>query len=97
MNAQETAVDEAVEVVVTTSKPEPVNQRKRQPRYAVVVLNDDIHTFHYVILALGRVFGYGIERGLELATETRSTARVRPRSICGTSCDISVRRRVRAH
>jgi ATP-dependent Clp protease adaptor protein ClpS len=75
MNAQDTEVDEAVEVVVKTSKPEPVNKRKQQPRYAVVVLNDDLHTFHYVVLALGRVFGYGIERGLELANVIHTAGR----------------------
>lgn len=75
MNALETEVEAAAEVVVTTSKPEPVNQRKQQPRYAVIVLNDDIHTFHYVILALGRVFGYSVERGFELATTIHTTGR----------------------
>ncbi|MDB5389263.1 MAG: ATP-dependent Clp protease adaptor ClpS [Planctomycetaceae bacterium] len=65
MNAVET--EPVAEVIVTTSKPEPTHQRKRQPRYAVVVLNDDEHSFDYVILALARIFGYSLERGNDLA------------------------------
>ena len=53
------------EVVVSTSKPAPVEKQKRQPRYAVIVLNDDVHTFDYVILALAKVFGYSVERGFQ--------------------------------
>lgn len=63
------------EVIVSTSKPEPTHQTKKQPRYAVVVLNDDEHTFHYVILALGRVFGYGLQRGFELASTIHTAGR----------------------
>jgi ATP-dependent Clp protease adaptor protein ClpS len=73
MNAVETEPVE--EVIVSTAKPAPTSKPKKQPRYAVVVLNDDEHTFHYVILALGRVFGYGIERGFELANAIHTHGR----------------------
>ena len=63
------------EVVVTTTRPAPVNKPKLQPRYAVVVLNDDLHTYQYVILALGKVFGYSDEKGFQLASEIDTTGR----------------------
>jgi ATP-dependent Clp protease adaptor protein ClpS len=40
---------------------------KRQPPYAVVVLNDDDHTFEYVIATFRKVFGYALERSYSLA------------------------------
>lgn len=75
MNAVE---DEAVaveEVIVTTARPEPVSKTKKQPRYAVVVLNDDLHSFDYVILALGRVFGYSAQTGFEYALKIHTEGR----------------------
>ncbi len=73
MNSTEDQVEP--EVVVTTARPAPVNRPKQQPRYAVVVLNDDVHTFEYVILALAKVFGYSTERGHQLASEVHTTGR----------------------
>lgn len=65
------------EVVVTTTKPVPRHKQKpkHQPRYAVVVLNDDLHTFDYVILTLAKVFGYSLEHGFQLASEIDRTGR----------------------
>jgi ATP-dependent Clp protease adaptor protein ClpS len=39
------------------------------PPYAVVVLNDDYHTFEYVIECLAKVFGYSQEKSYTLAKE----------------------------
>lgn len=63
------------EVIVTTARPAPVNKPKRQPRYAVVVLNDDLHTFEYVIRSLEKVFGYPVEKGFQLASEIHHRGR----------------------
>ena len=73
MNSVEEKTD--TEVVVTTSRPAPDQKTKRQPRYAVVVLNDDLHTFEYVILALAKVFGYSAEKGFQLASQVHHTGR----------------------
>ncbi len=40
---------------------------KRQPPYAVVVLNDDDHTFDYVMVVFQKVFGYELEKCFKLA------------------------------
>lgn len=42
---------------------------KRQPRYHVVLWNDDDHTYAYVVAMLRRLFGHPEERGLLLARE----------------------------
>ena len=43
----------------TGSKP------KRQPRYHVVLWNDDDHTYEYVIAMLRRLFGIEPEKGFQ--------------------------------
>lgn len=40
---------------------------KQQPPYAVVVINDNDHTFDYVIITFQKVFGYEINKCIELA------------------------------
>ena len=50
--------------------PAPVQEkpkRKRQPPYAVIVENDEFHTFDYVIETLQKVFGYETQKCEKLA------------------------------
>jgi ATP-dependent Clp protease adaptor protein ClpS len=42
---------------------------KRQPRYNVILWNDDDHTYGYVITMLMQLFGYTSERGFQLAEQ----------------------------
>jgi len=42
---------------------------KRQPRYHVVLWNDEAHTYEYVILMLAELFGYPPENGFQLAQQ----------------------------
>lgn len=49
---------------------------KRQPPYNVVLLNDDDHTFEYVIHMLQTLFGYPPEKGFQMATEVHTRGRV---------------------
>ena len=46
---------------------------KTQPPYAVIVENDDFHTFTYVIEVLQKVFGYDVQKGFLLAAEIDAT------------------------
>jgi len=57
---------------------EPVAEKKprRQPRYNVVLVDDDDHTYDYVIEMLQKVFGLQRERGWQLAKEVDSSKRV---------------------
>ena len=42
---------------------------RRQPRYQVVLWNDDDHTYAYVIVMLMELFGHPAEKGYQLAKE----------------------------
>jgi ATP-dependent Clp protease adaptor protein ClpS len=49
---------------------------RRQPPYNVVLLNDDDHTYQYVIVMLMELFGYPMEKGYQMAEEVDKTGRV---------------------
>lgn len=57
---------------------EPVihEETRLAPNYHVVLLNDDDHTYEYVIEMLGRIFGYGIEKAFRMAREVDTSGRV---------------------
>jgi ATP-dependent Clp protease adaptor protein ClpS len=46
------------------------------PPYNVVLLDDDDHSYEYVILMLKRIFGHPLERGYEMAREVDDSGRV---------------------
>jgi ATP-dependent Clp protease adaptor protein ClpS len=46
------------------------------PPYNVVLLDDDDHSYEYVILMLKKVFGHPIEKGFEMAQEVDAKGRV---------------------
>ena len=43
------------------ARPDPKSKPKRQPPYAVILHNDDQHTFQYVIDLLMKLFAYPLE------------------------------------
>lgn len=55
---------------------DPTRKPKRQPPYHVVLLDDDAHTYEYVIRMLKALFGFQEEQGYQLAKEVDSTGRV---------------------
>ena len=60
------------------TKPKPVTNRKPRelPPFNVVLLNDDDHTFEYVIEMLQVLFAHPTERGMQMAKEVDSNGRV---------------------
>src|SRR5438445_10028394 len=52
------------------------HKTKRQPPYHVVLLNDDDHSYGYVIGMLGQLFGHPPEKGFQMAKEVDTTGRV---------------------
>ncbi|HEY1190189.1 MAG TPA: ATP-dependent Clp protease adaptor ClpS [Gemmata sp.] len=46
---------------------ETEQRTRRQPPYHVVLLNDDDHSYEYVIEMLRALFGHPIEKGFQLA------------------------------
>jgi ATP-dependent Clp protease adaptor protein ClpS len=71
------ASETAEEVVVVTAKPAPRSNSKPQvqPPYAVIVENDEFHTFEYVIEALSKVCGHNLQKSKLLAIEIDSQGR----------------------
>ena len=49
---------------------------RKQPPYHVVLLNDDDHSFDYVIAMLQQLFGHPREKGFKMAQEVHTTGRV---------------------
>jgi ATP-dependent Clp protease adaptor protein ClpS len=52
------------------------NKTKKLPPFNVVLLDDNDHTYAYVIEMLHNVFGYEIEKGFKLAEEVDKNGRV---------------------
>lgn len=71
------AVEEpVVDQPLPATKPRPATRPKRQPRYHVILWNDDDHTYQYVIRMLKQLFGHPPETGFKLAREVDRRGRV---------------------
>lgn len=72
-----TASETAEAVVVVTAKPAPKSKSEPKvlPPYAVIVENDEFHTFEYVTEALSKVCGHDRQKSLLLAVEIDSQGR----------------------
>ena len=70
--------EQVSEAQATVAKPKPKkrNKPKRQPRYNVILWDDDHHTYAYVIEMLMELFGKTPEEGFLLAQEVDTTGRV---------------------
>ena len=62
----------------TITQPREQTGRKTEtlPPYNVVLLDDDDHSYEYVIFMLKAIFGHPPEKGYELAKEVDATGRV---------------------
>lgn len=58
------------------AKEEREENTKRQPPYNVILLNDDDHSYEYVIAMLQQLFGHPVEKGFQMAKEVDSSGRV---------------------
>ena len=50
-------------------------ERKYQPPYHVILMNDDDHSYEYVIVMLKELFGHPVEKGFKLAQMVDETGR----------------------
>ena len=69
-----------LEPVVTTStapkdKTDRSTKTRRQPPYHVIILNDEEHTFEYVIEMLAKVFGHSLSIAETLTWRVHNTGR----------------------
>src|ERR1700745_3598797 len=74
--------------------PETEERTRRQPPYHVILLNDDDHTFEYVIRMLKELFGYQEEQGFLMAYEVHTKGRV---IVCTTSLERAELKRDQIH
>jgi ATP-dependent Clp protease adaptor protein ClpS len=78
----EPVVSPAVETPAPARERESKHESKqdsrpqKQPRYHVVLWNDDDHTYQYVVAMLQQLFGHPPERGFQLAKEVDAEGRV---------------------
>ncbi len=61
---------------ITLPEEKTETRTKRQPPYHVILLNDDDHTYQYVIHMLQVLFGHTEERGYQMAKEVDTQGRV---------------------
>ena len=61
---------------ITPPKEKTEQKTKGLPPYNVVLLNDDDHSFEYVIVMLKTLFGHPPERRYKMAMEVHTTGRV---------------------
>ncbi len=77
MSDQEaTAVAEPLEETHERRRTAKNSRPKQQPRYNVILWNDDDHTYAYVVVMLMELFGYQAEKGYNLAKEVDTQGRV---------------------
>ncbi|HEY7091217.1 MAG TPA: ATP-dependent Clp protease adaptor ClpS [Tepidisphaeraceae bacterium] len=74
------AKEEQSDAQAAKVKAKPARKRRRKtkklPPYNVVLLNDDDHTYEYVIEMLQKLFGHSEERAFKMAEEVDTTGRV---------------------
>ncbi|MDR1291297.1 MAG: ATP-dependent Clp protease adaptor ClpS [Planctomycetaceae bacterium] len=63
--------------LATMVRPKTKRKKKeeKEPRFNVILWNDDVHTFDYVIIMLQALFGFTVEAGFKLANEVHHTGR----------------------
>lgn len=76
-----TAVAEPAEAVEQLPRAKQQQKPKRQPRYHVILWDDDDHTYEYVVLMMRKLFGHAVEKGVEIAVEVDTAGR----AICLTT------------
>jgi ATP-dependent Clp protease adaptor protein ClpS len=57
------------------TRPEKKQRPKRQPPYAVILHNDDLNTFEFVIGVLRKVFHYGLTKAFTLTLKAHVSGR----------------------
>jgi ATP-dependent Clp protease adaptor protein ClpS len=81
MSSQQAAVETAPEEVVdpppakSKTKPDERTKPKRQPPYAVILHNDDVNSFGFVVGVLRKVFNYGLQKAMTLTARAHSSGR----------------------
>ncbi len=64
-------------IIEPVIKREPEHQRrtKRQPRYHVILWDDDDHSYEYVVLMMRQLFCHSFEKGFKIAKSVDNAGR----------------------
>jgi ATP-dependent Clp protease adaptor protein ClpS len=64
-------MDDPIQATTVTAKPQPAEKTKpkRQPKYNVLLWDDDQHSYEYVIEMMQKVFGHSAGKSLRIAFE----------------------------
>jgi ATP-dependent Clp protease adaptor protein ClpS len=76
MPASASAVTEPPATAPEVASAQTAARPKRQPRFHVVLWNDDDHTYQYVVAMLRQLFGHPPEKGFTLAKQVDKDGRV---------------------
>jgi len=76
MNSSQPAESGTIEVESARPRPESNTRPRKLPPYNVVLLDDDEHTYDYVIRMLGVLFTYDSTKSYKLAKHLDTTGRV---------------------
>jgi ATP-dependent Clp protease adaptor protein ClpS len=78
---QAIVVDEPLVETLRRQQAKRAQRPKRQPRYHVILWDDDDHSYEYVISMVRKLFGHDVERGYEIAKKVDAQGR----AICLTT------------
>jgi len=67
--------------VATLAEPKSRPKNKKQPRYNVILWDDDDHSYDYVISMMRRLFGHTVDRGFVIARQVDASGK----AICLTT------------
>jgi ATP-dependent Clp protease adaptor protein ClpS len=68
-------------VLAPRQRTQQAQRPKQQPRYHVVLWDDDDHSYEYVVIMMKQVFGHQFQQGFRIAKEVDSSGR----AICLTT------------
>ena len=80
-NSQSTAIEEPLVETVRQRRKKTARRPKQQPRYHVILWDDNDHSYEYVIAMMKKLFGHQLQRGYEIAKEVDRQGR----AICLTT------------
>ena len=63
------AVAEPAEQTQQKAEEKKKKKPRRQPRYNVLLWDDDDHSYEYVIVMMKKLFGYQLEKGMQIAVQ----------------------------
>jgi len=75
MTDQDAAVADPAEETAVSPERDQKKKPKRQPRYQVILWDDDDHTVPYVVTMMQKLFGYPREKGYQIAAQVNGDGR----------------------